>query len=67
LFQKQGRDYKITDKDYEEVRDQLITMRVNGGFPYLTVQDGDYLKNGELYLKHHFEGVELDLDYLYGQ
>ncbi|QHE51243.1 SpoVR family protein [Pontibacillus sp. HMF3514] len=64
LFQKQGRDYKITDKDYEEVRNQLVTMRVNGGFPYLTVQDGDYLKNGELYLKHHFEGVELDLGYL---
>ncbi|WP_345243220.1 SpoVR family protein [Pontibacillus salipaludis] len=64
LFQKQGRDYKITDKDYEQVRDQLITMRVNGGFPYITVHDGDYLKNGELYLKHHYEGVELDLKYL---
>ncbi|MYL32479.1 stage V sporulation protein R [Pontibacillus yanchengensis] len=64
LFQKQGREYKITDKDYQEVRDQLVTMRVNGGFPYITVENGDYLKNGELYLKHHFEGVELDLDYL---
>ncbi|KGX87357.1 SpoVR family protein [Pontibacillus litoralis] len=64
LFQKQGRDYKITDKDYEAVRDQLVTMRVNGGFPYITVQDGDYLKNGELYLKHHYEDVELDVDYL---
>jgi len=39
-------------------------MRVSGGFPYLTVLDGDYLKNGELYLKHHFEGLELDRDYL---
>ncbi|WP_181349302.1 SpoVR family protein [Thalassobacillus sp. CUG 92003] len=64
LFQKQGRDYKITQKDYEAVRDQLVTIRVNGGFPYLTVQDGDYLKNGELYVKHHYEGVELDLKYL---
>jgi len=64
LFQKQGNEYKITDKDWEEVRDQLITMRVNGGFPYLTVTDGDYMSNGELYLKHHYEGVELDLTYL---
>ncbi|UOR13273.1 SpoVR family protein [Halobacillus amylolyticus] len=64
LFQKQGQKYKITDKDHESVRDQLITMRVNGGFPYLTVQDGDYMKSGELYLKHHFEDVELDLTYL---
>lgn len=64
LFQKQGKDYKISDKDYQAVRDQLVTMRVNGGFPYITVNDGDFLKNGELYLKHHFEDVELDLEYL---
>lgn len=64
LFQKQGRDYKIVDKAWEEVRDHLVNMRVNGGFPYITVNDGDYQKNGELYLKHWYEGVELDLKYL---
>lgn len=64
LFQKQGRDYKIVDKSWEKVRDQLVNMRVNGGFPYITVNDGDYLRNGELYLKHHYEGIELDLKYL---
>jgi stage V sporulation protein R len=64
LFQKQGKDYKIVDKEWTEVRDQLVNMRVNGGFPYITVNDGDYLKNGELYLKHWFEGIELDVKYL---
>lgn len=64
LFQKQGKDYKIVDKDWKQVRDQLVNMRVNGGFPYITVDDGDYMKNGELYLKHWYEGIELDLRYL---
>ncbi|KKI91083.1 stage V sporulation protein R [Bacillus sp. SA1-12] len=64
LFQKQGRDYKIVDKDWESVRDQLVSMRVNGGFPYITVNDGDFLKNNELYLKHWYEDIELDLKYL---
>ncbi|MFC7062699.1 SpoVR family protein [Halobacillus seohaensis] len=64
LFQKQGQKYKITDKENDAIRDQLVTMRVNGGFPYITVEDGDYMKNGELYLKHHYEDVELDLTYL---
>ncbi|PCK22361.1 stage V sporulation protein R [Bacillus pumilus] len=64
LFQKQGRDYKVVDKEWKAVRDQLISMRVNGGFPYLTVIDGDYLKNNELYIKHWYEGIELDLKYL---
>lgn len=64
LFQKQGKDYKIVDKAWENVRDQLVSMRVNGGFPYLTVTDGDYMKNGELYIKHGYEGIELDIKYL---
>ncbi|MFC0272157.1 SpoVR family protein [Metabacillus herbersteinensis] len=64
LFQKQGRDYKIVDKKWEGVRDQLVNMRVNGGFPYITVNDGDYQKNNELYLMHWYEGIELDLKYL---
>ncbi len=64
LFQKQGRDYKVIDKEWKAVRDQLASMRVNGGFPYLTVIDGDYLKNNELYIKHWYEGIELDLKYL---
>ncbi|WP_430789780.1 SpoVR family protein [Virgibacillus flavescens] len=64
LFEKQGRDYKITTKDYEDVRDQLISMRVNGGFPFISVTDGDYMRNGELYLTHSYEGTELNLPYL---
>ncbi|WP_208589924.1 SpoVR family protein [Gracilibacillus suaedae] len=64
LFQKQGPEYKIVDKNWEEVRDQLISTRLNGGFPYLTVVDGDYMRNGELYIHHHYEGVELDVRYL---
>jgi len=64
LFQKQGNIYQITDKEYEKVRDQLVSVRINGGFPYIYVEDGDYLRNGELYLVHGYEGIELDLPYL---
>src|SRR5699024_9115510 len=64
LFEKQGTDYRVTEKDYEEVRDQLISQRVNGGFPYMEVVDGDYLRNDYLYLMHRYEGIELDLNYL---
>lgn len=64
LFEKKGRDYRIATKDYENVHDQLISMRVNGGFPYITIVDGDYNRNGELYLMHGYEGIELDLPYL---
>lgn len=64
LFQKSGTDWVITDKTWENIRDQLVTMRVNGGFPYIQVEDGDFLRNGELLLVHRFEGLELDLKYV---
>lgn len=64
VFEKRGPDWKITDKSWENIRDQLVFSRVNGGVPYLVVQDGDYMRTGELVLKHHYEGVELDLKYL---
>lgn len=64
LFEKKNNDYKITDKDHENVRDQLVSMRVNGGFPYIMVENGDYSRNGELYLIHGYEGNELDPHYL---
>ncbi|HLS09664.1 SpoVR family protein [Lentibacillus sp.] len=64
LFEKQGSNYTISDKDYENVRDELVLQRVNGGFPYITVENGDYMRNGELYLMHGYDGTELDLHYL---
>lgn len=64
IFEKKGPEWKITDKSWSNIRDQLVYSRVNGGFPYIVVENGDYEKNGELYLKHSFEGLELDLKYV---
>ncbi|BCJ86954.1 SpoVR family protein [Effusibacillus dendaii] len=63
LYQKVGNEWRIVEKNWEKIRDQLCAARVNGGFPVLLVEDGDYLHNGELYLKHQFEGLELDVKY----
>lgn len=64
IFQRKGNEWSITDKSWENVRDQLITSRINGGHPFITVEDGDYRQSGELYLKHRFEENELDIKYL---
>lgn len=64
VFQKQGNDWKVSDKAWEQVRDQLVTSRVNGGHPVIMVKDGDYSRNGELFLQHYYEDMELDVKYL---
>jgi stage V sporulation protein R len=64
VFEKKGPEWKITDKAWENVRDQLVLARVNGGSPYLVIQDADFEKNGELFITHQYESIELDLKYL---
>lgn len=39
-------------------------MIANDGFLYIIVNDGVYMKNGELYLNQSFEDMELDVKYL---
>ncbi|MOA22610.1 SpoVR family protein [compost metagenome] len=64
VFEKQGSEWLITDKAWENIRDQLVASRVNGGSPYIVVLNADYQRTGELMLKHQYEGIELDLKYL---
>ncbi|WP_268818437.1 SpoVR family protein [Paenibacillus alkaliterrae] len=64
IFEKKGPEWKITDKSWENIRDQLVYSKVNGGFPSLLVKDGDFNRVGELYLIHEYEGMELDLKYV---
>lgn len=64
LYKKIGYDWKIVDKDWEKVRDGLVTSLTNCGYPYIDVHDGDFNKRGELFLKHNFEGTELDVFYV---
>ncbi|WP_182200891.1 SpoVR family protein [Paraliobacillus salinarum] len=61
VYRKQEKEYKIIHTDGADVKNQLIKNLINGGVPYLTVHSGDYLNNGELYLVHHYEGMELDI------
>jgi stage V sporulation protein R len=56
-------EWTVTEKRWERVRDQLVANMTNFGFPYIVVADGDYNGNRELYLKHQYEGAELDAAY----
>lgn len=64
LYKKIGNEWKIVEKDWEKVRDGLVANLANGGYPYIVVEDGDFSKRGELFLKHMYEGMELDMFYV---
>ena len=64
LFQKVYTKWQVVETEWEMVREGFITILTNGGFPYIVVEDGNYNRNNELYLKHCHEGRDLDLFYL---
>ncbi len=63
LYRKEGDEWVIVEKNWEKVRDGIVASLNNFGYPYLVVDNGDYRGNRELYIKHLFEGQELDLIY----
>ncbi|MEO8288933.1 MAG: SpoVR family protein [Chloroflexota bacterium] len=63
LYERQGDQWVIVDKNWENVRDNIVARMANFGNPTILVEDGDYRHNGELYLRHVFDGHELDVVY----
>jgi stage V sporulation protein R len=53
----------VQDTDWRHVRDAIVDSMTNFGSPVIMVEDGDYNRHRELYLKHYFDGKELDRDY----
>lgn len=69
LYLYQGRragaeiQYVIRERDWKAVRAMLVASLSNHGIPLIIVEDGDYRGRRELYLKHAYDGIELDDEY----
>jgi len=63
IYKREGDQWVIVEKDWQKIRDMLVASMTNFGVPYIVVEDGDYRRNRELYLRHCYEGQELDLRY----
>ncbi|MGI8588789.1 MAG: SpoVR family protein [Chloroflexia bacterium] len=63
LYERQGNEWVIAEKDWEKVRDGLVEEMTNFGNPTILVEDADYHRGRELYLIHRHEGRDLDTTY----
>lgn len=63
IYRQEGDKLVVVERDWEHIRDMLVDSMTNFGQPYIVVEDGDYKHSRELYLKHQYEGRELDVDY----
>jgi stage V sporulation protein R len=63
IYELEGNEWTIVEKDHEKIRDMLVASMTNFGHPRIVAADADLDGNGELKLRHCFEGQELDLPY----
>jgi stage V sporulation protein R len=63
LYRLDGDKWVIVEKDWQKIRDTIVHSMTNFGQPYIVVEDGDFNANRELFLRHRFEGQELDTAY----
>ena len=63
IYKLEGDEWKVVETDWEKIRDSLVASMTNFGTPYIVVEDADFRRNRELYLKHSYEGIEIDIDY----
>ncbi|MHB9092412.1 MAG: SpoVR family protein, partial [Chloroflexota bacterium] len=59
----EGEEGKPEEATWQEIRDFLVNSLINFGHPFLQVESGDFHGQGELFIRHVFDGQELDLKY----
>lgn len=63
VYRQDGDVWRIVEKDHEKIRDAMVASMTNFGHPRIVVADGDLGGNGELKLRHCWEGQDLDMLY----
>jgi len=63
LYKVEGDEWKVVETNWRRIMELIVTGMNNFGYPYIVVEDGDYRRNRELYLKHVYEDQEIDIDY----
>jgi len=54
--------YEIESREFPKVKQQLLESLTNRGRPMIAIVEGNHKNRGELYLRHEYSGVELQLE-----
>lgn len=65
LYAREDDEWVVVEKDWRKIRDAMVDSMTNFGYPFLVVEDGDYKRARELYLRHCYDGREMDQKYAF--
>lgn len=62
-YDSSGNVYRISGRDFAEIKKTLLFRLTNLGSPRIRILDGNFQNKGEIYMEHCYEGVPLRADY----
>lgn len=63
-FNQRTGQYEVDTRQWETVKKQLLFQLTNFGQPIIHVENANFKNRGELLLRHLFEGVEMQQNYM---
>ena len=62
-WNKRNDRWEIQTREYQKIKQQLLSMLTHRGNPFIRVTDGNHGNRGELLLEHRHEGTDLRVDW----
>jgi stage V sporulation protein R len=56
--------FEVDTRDFPAIKAKLLFYMTNFGQPIIRVEDANFENRGELFLRHHHEGIDMQPDYL---
>lgn len=60
-FNKDSGMYEVVSREWERIKEKLLSSLANSGKPFIYIFDGNYKNRGELLLYHRHEGRDLQI------
>ncbi len=62
-YNAQQDNYAIASREFADIKQQLLFNLTNFGDPIIEITDANYQNRGDLYLVHHWDKIDLRVDY----
>lgn len=63
-FNQRTGKYEVDTRQFEGVKKQLLFQLTNFGQPIIQVENANYKNRGELFLRHNYDGVDMQQNYM---
>ncbi len=63
-FNQRTGQYEVDTRNFPAIKKQFLFQLTNFGQPIITVENANYKNRGELFLRHVYEGVEMQTNYM---